>query len=105
MKMNLNIKLGEPMKGPSPLGPEDPYYPSITFHEDEPLDLPKEGLMVIRYKKARGTEEKDGSYSCTVEVQEIVSVEAKKTEAPSKRDKSAEEALDAHMAAREKESY
>jgi hypothetical protein len=40
-----------------------------------------------------------------VEVQEIVSVEAKKTEAPSKRDKSAEEALDAHMAAREKESY
>lgn len=104
MKMNLNIKLGESPKIPTGPG-MDEYYPSITFHEDEPLDLPKEGLMVIRYKKARSTEEKDGSYSCTVEVQEIVSVEAKENKAPSKRDKSGEEALDAHMAAREKESY
>lgn len=85
--------------------PDEPYYPSITFQEDEPLDLPKEGVMVVKYKKVRSTEEKDGSYTCTVEIQEIVSVESKKSEAPSKRDKSAEEALDAHMAAKEKESY
>lgn len=104
MKMNLNIKLGESPKMPSSVS-DEPYYPSITFHEDEPLDLPKEGLMVVRYKKVRSSEEKDDSYSCTVEIQEIVSVEAKKSEAPSKRDKSGEEALDEHMAAREKESY
>jgi hypothetical protein len=94
--MKLNIELGE--KGPETVAMSDSpkgrvYYPELHITEDEPLDLPKEGTMVIRYKKV-ATSERDGKYSCTVEVHELISATGDEPEAPSKRDKSGEEALD-----------
>lgn len=85
--------------GPSEIS--DEHYPSFHFSGDEPLDIPHEGTMTIRYKKtssAMSKGSKGESYSCTIDVQEIVSAEGKKgAEAPSKRDKSAEESLDKLM--------
>lgn len=87
---------------------DDEYYPSFHYTGEEKLDIPHEGEMTIRYKKTSSSmiEGKDGKmYSCTVEVREIVSVEGKKgAEAPSKRDRSAEESLDKLMAEKQKKS-
>lgn len=92
--------------GPSDIG--DEHYPSFHFSGDEPLDIPHEGTMTIRYKKTSSSMSKGSkgeSYSCTVEVQEIVSADGKKgADAPSKRDKSAEENLDRLMSEKEKSS-
>jgi hypothetical protein len=54
--------------------------------------------MVIRYRKVGSSEHGSGEktrYTCDIAVHEIVSAEADEVEAPSKRDKSAEESLDA----------
>lgn len=85
---------------------DDEYYPSFHYSGDENLDIPHEGVMTVRYKKTSSStsEGKDGvRYSCTVEVQEIISVEGKKgADAPSKRDRTAEESLDKLMAEKQK---
>lgn len=94
--MKLNLKLGEKLPEPVSVseGPKDRmFYPELRVTKDEPIRLPKEGTMVIRYKKV-ATSERDGKYSCTFEVHELVSVTDDEPEAPSKRDKSGEEALD-----------
>lgn len=97
----LNINLAE--EGPSvPSDFKDhTYYPSLHISGKKELDLPKEGVMTIRYKKTHSAvteSEKFGpQYSCTIEVHEIVSAESDEVEAPSKRDRSAEESLDKLM--------
>ena len=94
--MKLNIKLGEKISAPVSVseGPKDSmYYPELHVTKDEPIHFPKEGTMVIRYKKV-ALSERDGKYSCTFEVHELVSVDGDEPEAPSKRDKSGEDALD-----------
>lgn len=94
--MKLNIKLGEKHSGPVMVseGPKDQmFYPELHVTKDEPIHFPKEGTMVIRYRKV-ATSERDGRYSCTFEVHELVSVTGDDPEAPSKRDKSGEDALD-----------
>lgn len=58
--------------------------------------------MVIRYKKVSSSERED-SYSCTLEVHEIVSAEGEQNKSPSQRDKSVDEALDALVEAKKKE--
>lgn len=64
--------------------------------------------MTVRYKKVSSSEhesERDGkTYSCCIEVREIVSAESDEVEAPSKRDRSAEDSLDSLMAEKEKSS-
>lgn len=104
--MKLNIELGD--KQSSPCACTSPqkdrvYYPELYINHDSPLDIPKEGTMVIRYKKVASSERED-NYTCTIEVHKLVSVEGEDdVETPSKRDKSAEEALDSIVAAKKKE--
>lgn len=107
MKLNLDLNMSH--EGPVDLPSRDEeYYPSFHYSGDESLDIPHEGVMTIRYKKTSSSmsEGKDGKrYSCTVEVQNIVSAEGKKgADAPSKRDRSSEESLDKLMSEKEKKS-
>lgn len=95
--MKLNLELGEKMSDPVSVTSDSPkgrmYYPELHVTKDEPIDLPKEGTMVIHYKKVASSE-REGKYSCTFEVHKIVSATSDEPDAPSKRDKSAEDALD-----------
>lgn len=99
---DLNIDLGS--TGPSypeaalpPKSEERKYYPCFYYSGDESLGLPgKEGTMVIKYREKSKTERQDAdgdeSYSCEIEVLEIVSAEA---DEPSKSEsKKSEDALD-----------
>lgn len=101
MKMNIDLGMSHSDSMPTPLREDDEYYPSFHYTGEEKLDIPHEGVMTIRYKKTSSSmsEGKGGKhYSCTVEVQEIISVEGKKgADAPSKRDRTAEESLDRLM--------
>lgn len=75
--------------------PQEVCYPSFHYSGTEKLELPPTGEMTIRYKITNESKSRSGeaeTHSCTVEVQAICGV--KKTRAPYKRDKSAEEALD-----------
>lgn len=100
-QLNIDLMMSHSGSMPTPLRDDDEYYPSFHFTGEEKLDIPHEGEMTIRYKKTSSSmsEGKDGKhYSCTIEVREIVSVEGKKgAEAPSKRDRTAEESLDKLM--------
>lgn len=109
MKVNLDLGRKSDEMLSEPIKHDEKYYPSFHFSDDEPLDIPHEGEMTIRYKKTSSTmsENREGEthYMCTVEVQEIVSVEGKKgAAAPSKRDRTAEESLDKIMSEKEKKS-
>jgi hypothetical protein len=106
MKVNIDLSMSHKNMGPVELPVE--HYPSFHYVGEEPLEIPHEGTMVIRYKKTSSSMSKGPSgetYSCTVDVKEIVSVEGKKgAEVPSKRDRSAEESLDKLMSEKEKKS-
>lgn len=108
MKTSINLNMRHSDSMPTPLREDDEYYPSFHYTGEEKLDLPHEGEMTIRYKKTSSSmsEGKGGKhYSCTIEVQEIVSVEGKKVaEAPSKRDRTSEESLDKLMSEKQKKS-
>jgi len=100
--MKLNIDLSEENGGPEgPPSIPDKYYPSLHISGKEELDIPKEGLMTVRYKKVSSSEsrnEKSGPrYSCTIEVYKIVSAESDEAESPTKRNSESEDALDKLM--------
>lgn len=74
-------------------------YPRFHYSGPKELDLPDEGEMTIKFRKVSETESKreDGSewYECSIEVRCICDCgESEEMEAPTKRDTSAEEALD-----------
>jgi len=104
--MKLNIKLGE-KGGPELPSTSETYYPSLHINGKKELDIPKEGLMTVRYKKVSSSEsenEKSGPrYSCTIEVHEIVSAESDEVESPTKRNRESEDALDALVEEKHKE--
>lgn len=75
------------------------YYPSFHYSGDKPLKLPREGEMVVRFKKISSEHRVDSdnkdNYACTVEIREIVSAYGEDDEAPaSNRTKDSEDALD-----------
>ncbi len=81
-------------------------YPEFRVSGEDELGIPDEGTMTIKYRITREVSEKRGEkehYSCTVEVQSIEKVSGQRN-APSKRDHSAEEALDI-LASKFKEKY
>lgn len=85
---------------------DEKMYPTFHVESDEKIDFPKEGEMTIKFKKISSEmrEGKNGDrYSCTIEVHKIVSMYGDEKDAPYKRDKSAEESLDALAAKRMKE--
>jgi len=100
--MKINVDLGQ--KGPdSPMlasskPSDEPYYPSFHYDGDEPLNLPKEGTMVVKYIVRSETESnRDGKdhYSCTIDVKSIVSAEGSDKASPGKSyTKDTEDALD-----------
>lgn len=100
--MNLKMEHGDHMTPAGHMG--DEYYPEFTYESPEPLGLPDEGVMKIRFRKARSSERLVGDekqHSCTIAVLAIESVKATKVEAeedlPVKSDRSTEDALDALM--------
>lgn len=108
--MKLNIELGENLDGPVMAMPKsDPkmHYPQLHITSKKEIPFPKEGTMVIHYKKIGSSEHGQGDdmrYSCDLEVHKIISVEGEKQpNAPSKRDKSAEDSLDALAAEKSKQ--
>lgn len=102
---NANFPGGEPYPE-SPSHDEKNDYPQFTYYHEGEFDGPEEGVMTIRYCKVKSDHDTrrpaDKQYSCTIGVEEIVSVKAVKSEAPATRDKSAEEALDALAAEKSK---
>lgn len=106
MKMNLKMEHGDHLMPAGHMG--DEYYPEFTYSGSEPLNIPDEGTMKIRFRKVRSSESLRGDekvHDCTVEVLAIESVKTTKAvaedEMPVKSDHSTEEALDALM----KEKY
>lgn len=98
----VNIDLGYSMDDMMPeMDGDKEMHPSFTVHSDEKIDFPHEGEMTIKYKKV-SSEDRKGHYTCQIEVRKIVSMYGDK-DAPYKRDKSAEEALDDLAAKRMKE--
>ena len=95
-KINIDLAMGGP-EIPEGMPERDEYYPSFTYSGDEKLDIPHEGEMVVRYKKTSSSQREDKSgehYSCTIEVQEIISVGGKEMEKPAKSYDEAGPALD-----------
>ncbi len=75
---------------------DEKQYPSFTYSDnDEPLDIPKRGKMLIEYEETRREETTVNGkkhYECRIDVRTIISVEgAKKSEKAEK----AGDALDA----------
>lgn len=106
MIMKLNIDMGKSSECCGPVNPSNEvYYPSFHYEGKEELDIPKQGTMTIRFRKANSSESEDREgnehYSCTVDVLEILSVdgaESKKSSA-----KETEDALDSIKAKMEDE--
>lgn len=74
------------------------FYPEFHYAGPNELDLPKEGTMTIKFCVTREVEETRGDkdwYQCDIQVEKILSVKGEKDIRPSKRDMSAEDALDA----------
>jgi hypothetical protein len=75
------------------------YYPTFTVEEEGDIDLPDEGVMLVKFCKVRSSsEQRPGEtkrYSCTVEVKEIVSVKEVDIDKAPKR--SREQDLDEKM--------
>lgn len=96
----LDIDLGSKMSEPSPMtsGHRDVYYPSFIIDEEKPLDLPDEGVMLVRYTKTgTSSSHRPGEkerYSCTLEVKRILGVKGTAPEKPKKT----EEMIDDTMA-------
>jgi len=83
----------------SPMDEDRTIYPCFHYSGDESLDLPRRGKMLIEFsvreETTRTDEDGDTRYMCDIQVEKILSVEGEKDIRPSKRDMSAEDALDA----------
>lgn len=108
-----NIKLGMGMKesmlhSMPEMDEDEKHYPMLHIDTDEPLDLPHEGTMTIRFKKVssvkREDAEGDAKYSCDIQVHEIIDAYPDEDVTPPARNRSKEtgEALDALKASRSK---
>lgn len=80
MKMNLDLATNGPglLNFTQPTEQISKDYPQFTIHGNEEVEIPEEGTMTVKYRLTRKSEEdteRGESYSCTVQVQEIVSCE------------------------------
>lgn len=99
----LHVKLGHEMSESitPPVTTERMYYPTFHYDGKKQLKLPgSEGMMLIKYRKVSSSESENDEgemrYSCTIEVQEIVSAKSDEdVEAPAGHDRETEDALDA----------
>lgn len=73
------------------------HYPTFNYAGSEELGIPKSGTMTVKYKEVSSTHsDRDGKkrYECTVEIQEIISVNGGDVKAPTKSGSEAGDALD-----------
>lgn len=100
--------MSEPCCPTQPSKDSKKYYPSFHYSGDKPLKLPREGEMVVRFKKISSEHRVDSDnkdrYACTVEIREIVSAYGDEDEAPAgNRMRDSEDALDKIRAEKIKE--
>lgn len=85
----VNIDLGQKYHSPcackdAEMEEKEVYYPTLHVTSEDELELPREGEMVIRFRKVASemSEDKEGKkrYSCTIEVQKIVGLYPEKDE-------------------------
>lgn len=101
MKEKFPIDLGRKFPGPSdiPLNmdSDDKHYPTLYLEWEESYDLPKEGILVAKYRTVResSSKPKDGKerHSLDLEILEIKDAKPSK-KSKSKSEESADEALD-----------
>ena len=107
MKVNIDLGTerevyGNPVAS-SPASDSEVYYPSFYIESEEPIDLPKEGTMTIKFNRKSKTESEadDGEdkYCFCIEVQKIVEVTGSEPSATTKSYDDASSALDAIAAA------
>lgn len=94
--INLEIdrnRFGEPV--PSTKEDRPPEYPTahLEFKSGDDTELPKDGTITFKYHLSNKSEG-DKRCSYTLDLKELVSVTGEKDIRPSKRDTSAEDALD-----------
>jgi hypothetical protein len=81
-------------------------YPAFHYSGEQELDLPSSGIMTVRFKKCASSESENSEgkeqYSCTVEVLEILSIEAGGPKKSSSKE--TDDALDA-IAKKNSEEY
>jgi hypothetical protein len=106
-KVDKDLAMGDARLTPiSPDGKMDePRYPTFHYEGPEEIDIPSEGKMLVEYCQKNVVEIKTNGkhwYKCDVEIRKVISAEeADEVEAPSRRDTSTEDALDALMEERE----
>lgn len=89
---------------------DDKHYPMLHIDADQPLDLPKDGVMTIRYKKVSRAEHEDAEgdtkYSCDIQVHEIIDAYSDEPEAPARsHNRDTENALDGLRESKRKSRY
>lgn len=111
-KMDRDLNMSEVSSPETMPGNPPQHFPTIHFEGPEELGLPPEGMMLVKYRVKREVETTHPPdrhwYSCDIEVQRLMGAEADKDLRPSKRDTSAEDALDKLMQSHEddeEESY
>lgn len=99
------IDLGMSYDSPSPqeVKVAEKHYPSFHYEGSEHLDIPKDGVMTVRYHKSGSEEsEREGkmTYRCTIEVLSIEKVKGSDEDdvkPPASSGNDAERALDMLM--------
>lgn len=96
-KIDLDVDLERNYENSVPSGISE--YPEVSFTEDEPCDIPEEGVLTVKYRLVRHgkdtTDESKPRYSYTICLKELVSAVSKEVETPTKKHDEAGEALDA----------
>ena len=88
---------GCPVSAP-PMQDTKEYYPELTYVSEYELDIPDDGVMTVRYRTVRQSDEvRNGKHrhSCTVEITDILSAkEENGSKAPAKSGNETRDALD-----------
>lgn len=103
----MKIDLGMSYNGEGPEPMEEKHFPSFHYEGPEHLDIPKDGIMTIRYHKSRSEEsEHEGkmTYRCTIEVLSIEKVKGVEEDVkqPASSGSDSERALDKLMGEKRK---
>ena len=102
MPIDLGISYKEMGGGPVEIKKDDVHYPTVHIESDEKIDFPKEGTMLVEFKKISSEHRSTPNgekYSCTLELRYIEEIDGEEPETEVKppargRDTEAEDALD-----------
>jgi hypothetical protein len=93
----IDLSLKPESNSPMGMAESRPLYPSFHYSGEKDLDLPMEGTMTVQFcitrKTSTETDTGKHHYSCDIDLKKITNVKSE-VSAPTKRDTSAEDALD-----------